>query len=300
MPLQSMKDSRGITVLLLVIIGVVMAAGVGCDQASSSAAQTAGVVVEAQPASEPASPVACCAIDDALDKTSNCDESKLPVSVDTPTPANTGSDALAATTPAEVFSPSPPANSSVENTHRASSWIQPGDREAFYLDFGMTDQDGHSLQLSDLVGQPIAMSFIFTRCPNPNMCPLITLQMTNLQQNLKSAGLGDQVKLVLLSYDPTYDTPTRLKQYASQRGLEFTNATVLRPDADDFRELLDELQIGVNYRPDGSIGHFIELLLIDRQGRFVRDYQGGIWDNTAVMEDLKELASEAVLMQDTK
>ena len=68
---------------------------------------------------------------------------------------------------------------------------------------------------------------------------------------------------------------------------------MLRPEPDEFRSLLHEFQIGVQYHPDGSIGHFIELLLIDHQGRFVRDYQGDIWDNAAVLADLARLVDEA-------
>lgn len=172
---------------------------------------------------------------------------------------------------------------------RAGPWIEPNDREAFDLDFKMTDQDGQSLVLSDLVGFPIAMSFIFTRCPNPNLCPVITLAMAQLQRDLEAAGLDQEVRLLLMTYDPVYDTPPRLRKYGEDRGLQFTHAMMLQPDPDQFRRLLEEFQIGVDYRADGSIGHFIELILIDDKGRFVRDYQGQIWDNAAVLADLKRL-----------
>ena len=43
---------------------------------------------------------------------------------------------------------------------------------------------------------------------------------------------------------------------------------------------------------DGTIGHFIEMILIDKQGRFVRDYQGKVWSNDAALEDLKKLLTE--------
>jgi len=175
---------------------------------------------------------------------------------------------------------------------RASPWTEPVDRQGFDLDFKMTDQDGKSMQLAQWMGHPLAVSFIFTRCPMPNMCPLITLTMARLQRDLESAGLDQDVRLLLVTYDPVYDTPERLKTYGQDRGLRFTNALMLRPDVDQFRSLLLEFQVGVDYRADGSIGHFIELLLIDRQGRFVRDYQGQVWDNTAVLEDLKRLIKE--------
>jgi len=116
--------------------------------------------------------------------------------------------------------------------------------------------------------------------------------MANLQRDLEEAGLSEKVKLALITYDPVYDTPGRLKAYGADRGLRFTNAVMLRPGVEQFRQLLHEFQIGVDYRADGSIGHFIELLLIDHAGRFVRDYQGQVWDNVAVLDDLKKLVAQ--------
>lgn len=175
---------------------------------------------------------------------------------------------------------------------RASVWMESTDRQPFDLDFKMTNQNAQTLVLSELAGKPLAMSFIFTRCPNPNLCPLITLTMAHLQRDLESAGLAQNVTLALLTYDPIYDTPKRLHQYGLDRGLQFTNAMMLQPDAETFRQLLGEFQIGVDYQSNGSIDHFIELLIIDHQGRFVRDYQGNVWDNASVLADLKQLVNE--------
>lgn len=190
----------------------------------------------------------------------------------------------------------PPVEELISTTNaRASEWIPSEDRDHFDLDFKMTDQDGQGLTLSDLVGKPLAISFIFTRCPNPKMCPLITLTLAHLQRDLELAGIAQDVTLALLTYDPIYDTPERLHKYGQERGLQFNNAIMLRPDADEFRQLLGEFQVGVDYQADGSIGHFIELLIVDHEGRFVRDYQGDVWDNVAVLDDLKRLVSEQQL-----
>jgi len=175
---------------------------------------------------------------------------------------------------------------------RKSEWIASTNREPFDLDFKMINQDNQPLVLSDLVGRPLVLSFIFTRCPNPNLCPMITFSMASLQRDLKAAGLAQHVNLALLTYDPVYDTPEKLKRYAQDRGLGFANAMMLQPAVDRFPELLREFQIGVDYRSDGSIGHFIELLIIDHKGQFVRDYQGNLWDNASVLADLKRLVAE--------
>ncbi len=218
--------------------------------------------------------------------------------------ADASAGVVAASQPSEsnVAQSQPATGGSHDDTDRAASgasggwragpWLEPADRDVFYLDFAVTDQDGRELNLQDLVGKPIALTFIFTRCPSPDMCPLMTATMAGLQERVEQAGLSDRVRLVMMTYDPTYDTPARLKAYGAGRGLQFTNALMLRPDPDRFRELIDELRIGVSYNADGSIGHFIELLLIDSDGRYVRDYQGAIWGNEAVLADLKRLDAE--------
>lgn len=175
---------------------------------------------------------------------------------------------------------------------RATQWYQPDDRDELYLDLAVTDQDGAEHLLSDYVGKPIALSFIFTRCANPRMCPTITVTMARLQRDIEKAGLTDKTRVMLVSYDPVYDTPQRLKKYGSDRGFRFDNGAILRPGLDQYRELLSELSISVVPLGDGTFNHAMELLLLDAKGRFVRDYRGDIWDNAPVLADLKKLVEE--------
>ena len=276
---------------------------------TSSAAPAAGnvVTVSGDDASGEGALPACCAADgEACDDPANCpmhhaaDEESEPPACCSVKPGATdeqpaaeqgatvadGHDGQSTPTAHEAADPS-------RAMSRAGEWLEPDAREPFYLDFRVTTQQGKATKLAELVGKPMAVSFIFTRCPNPNMCPLITLSMAHLQNRTKEAGLAEKVQLVLISYDPAYDTPARLKAYGAERGLSFDNAVMLRPHARDHGELMDEL--GVTATPGGTpgdISHYIELLLIDRQGRFVRDYLGGIWDAEAVLADLEKLAAE--------
>ena len=263
------------------MIGVAILLG-ACDEQGAEAHLPALSAVREAEADGPTAP--CCPVDDKAGAANG---------------VGVAGDGVGAAQPATTQPATQPTTQPGESNQsaRASEWVKPADRQAFDLDYKMTDQDGNSLSLEDLKGKPIAMSFIFTRCPNPQMCPLIVTAMARLQNDLEQAGLADQVWLTLLSYDPVFDTPARLKRYGADRGLRFTNAKMLRPDPNQFRELLHEFQIGVDYNADGSIGHFIELLVIDHKGRFVRDYQGDIWSNQRVLDDLKKLVAESGLTE---
>ncbi len=175
---------------------------------------------------------------------------------------------------------------------RASEWYERGNRDIFDLEYKITDQDGVERQLSHYAGKPIALSFVFTSCSNPRMCPLITITMANLQRELTKAELTDQTQVLLMTYDPVYDTPVRMKKFAGDRGMRFDNGAFLRPDLDHYADILSELSIAVVPLSDGSFNHAMELILIDHEGGFVRDYRGGIWKNEDILADLQKLVAE--------
>ena len=187
------------------------------------------------------------------------------------------------------------ADHAMHGAHQLDSdWYEPDERDAIDLNFTMTDQDGRELSLQDLAGKPMAVSFIYTRCPMPNMCPLITSTMARLQRKAAEAGIDKHIHLLLITYDPAYDFPARLKTYGTQRGLRYTNAKMLRPDPDTAYELFRELDIAIAPNPagDGTFGHFMEIALIDHQSRIASNTRGGIWDNVKVLSQLQTLVNE--------
>jgi cytochrome oxidase Cu insertion factor (SCO1/SenC/PrrC family) len=157
-----------------------------------------------------------------------------------------------------------------------------------------TDQGGRSGTFRDLRGQPLALSFIYTRCTNPNKCARVARAMGALEAEVQAAGLGERVRLLLLTYDPEHDTPNVLSNYAQAQGVKADSALRLaRMDSVGTRKLLDRLEAAVNFNDSGVNIHGIQLFLFDKQGRWVRTYKTLLWDNAAVLRDLQKLASEA-------
>ena len=78
-------------------------------------------------------------------------------------------------------------------------------------DFSLTNQNGTATTRADLSGHVWVADIIFTRCPGP--CLKMTRQMRDLQAALPSAS---QAKLVSLTTDPEFDTPSVLKTYAQR------------------------------------------------------------------------------------
>ena len=61
--------------------------------------------------------------------------------------------------------------------------------------------------LTSLKGHRVALTFMYTRCPQPDFCPLMDRNFAAIQNEImKTPGLGD-VRLVSVSFDPANDTP---------------------------------------------------------------------------------------------
>src|SRR5260370_42127917 len=76
-------------------------------------------------------------------------------------------------------------------------------------DFSLTDQDGRNVTLSAYRGQLVAVDFIYTRCPLPDVCPRLSANFARLQKRF--AG---KLALLSITLDPEYDTPAVLTDYA--------------------------------------------------------------------------------------
>jgi cytochrome oxidase Cu insertion factor (SCO1/SenC/PrrC family) len=176
-----------------------------------------------------------------------------------------------------------------------TDWKSPAERLPLDLNFQLTGYDKKPLALRDLVGQPLAISFIYTRCNNWQKCPRVADTMNELHTRLTTDGLADRVKIILVTFDPAYDSPGVLSDYAKKRNLRLDRDFLLvQPRSDQVGRLFESLHVPVSFNDDGVSIHGIQLVLIDRHGRLARRYSVMIWDNKAVARDLKILTDEPV------
>src|SRR5581483_7426553 len=91
---------------------------------------------------------------------------------------------------------------------------QPGDAMP---DFTLTNQDGKRITLGDYRGRALVVTFIYTRCPVPDYCPLMTNHFAAISQAIKAdAALYDKTHFLSVSVDPEYDTPKVLREYGAK------------------------------------------------------------------------------------
>ncbi len=145
--------------------------------------------------------------------------------------------------------------------------LEPGDSVP---DFTMTNQDGKTFKLSDLRGKVVVLTFIYTRCPMPEFCPLMDRKFSGLAQHLDAfPNRAKDIRLISLSFDPEHDTPDVLRKHAKIRGAVpplWTYAVASHPELAKIAAPL-----GLFFGPDrGEIAHNLCTAVIDTRGNLAR------------------------------
>ena len=154
--------------------------------------------------------------------------------------------------------------------------------------FGMLDQNGDFVQIRQYRGKPFVLNFIFTRCQAPTMCPASTTRMSELQMQAREAGLSG-LDFVTISFDPLFDSPGVLRQYAKGYGLDLHNFHLLtNADAQVIEDLLRQFGI-MTIEEDGTINHTMATLLVDASGRVAYRKEGSSWTVKQFIKAAKQL-----------
>ncbi len=91
---------------------------------------------------------------------------------------------------------------------------QPGD---IVPDFTFVNQSGKTVRLSQFRGKPLLLTFIYTRCPVPDFCLLMSNNFSEVLKELKATPAAfDKAQLLSISIDPEYDRPPVLREYGTR------------------------------------------------------------------------------------
>jgi len=163
-------------------------------------------------------------------------------------------------------------------------------------DFTLRNEDGRIIHLRQFRGKEVLITFIYTRCPLPNFCPLVTHNFAVIDKELaKTPALYARTHLLSVSFDPDHDTPERLKAYGeeyigsdSKQAFEHWDFAVAPKPA--LMEMAKYFDVGLTYEPDQTIRHTMSTTLIGTDGKVVRFYPGNDWTPQQVLADVKQAA----------
>jgi protein SCO1/2 len=139
-------------------------------------------------------------------------------------------------------------------------------------DFHLTDQNGEIVRLSNLRGSVVAVNFIYTRCPLPEVCPRLSANFASIQRRFNTR-MGQDLTLLSVTLDPQHDTPDELRKYARIWNARVEGWRFLTGSSEQVREVAE--RFGMSYWPEeGLITHTTMTALISRDGRLSASIEG--------------------------
>jgi len=157
-------------------------------------------------------------------------------------------------------------------------------------DLSLVDQRGRALRLGDFRGYALAITFIYTRCPLPTYCPLMSRNFKAAQTLLDRLGQGDRCRFLSISLDSRNDSPGVLKAYASGYEADPGRWVFASGDENEVRAL--GAGVGLEYTiADGLIYHNLRTVVLDPQGRIKRIFPGNQWTPQELAAEMRSAAS---------
>ena len=161
-------------------------------------------------------------------------------------------------------------------------------------DVSLVNQDGKRISLQQYRGRALLVTFIYTRCPLPDYCTLMSNNFAEIRRELdKSPERGAGAHLLSITLDPAYDTPKVLRSYGAAHTDNYQNEKF--EDWEFATGKPEEIQraanfFGMGYKQEGEeIVHSLRTALITPDGKLHKMYRGNEWKPAEVVRDLREM-----------
>lgn len=151
--------------------------------------------------------------------------------------------------------------------------------------FVMTDQNGNAFTSESLQGRYTIMTFIYTSCPVPDFCPLMSQNLDGISK-LLTENEHSQVQLVSVTFDPQNDTPDVLKAYSNEHE-QRANRFYIVGDSTQTSVLTSQFGIFTTFATDQII-HNLQTAIIGPDGRVLEMFSGNKWAVDDLLAALRE------------
>jgi protein SCO1 len=163
-------------------------------------------------------------------------------------------------------------------------------------DFALVNQNGRKVNFKQYRGRALLVTFIYTRCPLPDYCPLMSQNLAQISRDLgKNPALKDRTHMLSISIDPDYDKPEVLREYGSRyTGSNKSDAFKQWEFASGSPEQVKEVAVffGLNYWPEkDQVIHGLRTALITPDGKVFKVYRGNDWMPEEVLKDVEKMQS---------
>jgi protein SCO1/2 len=169
-------------------------------------------------------------------------------------------------------------------------------------DFGLINQDGKRIHLAQYRGKTLLLTFVYTRCPQPDQCTLMSNNFAAIDQALqKQPETYDKTHLLTVSFDPDYDTPKVLRSYGASHTGRYSDETFQHWEfASGTKDEVKGLAqfFGLRYyhdteSNDEQVIHSMRTAIVGPDGKVFKLYRGNEWKPEEVLSELRSLVSPA-------
>ena len=162
-------------------------------------------------------------------------------------------------------------------------------------DVPMINQDGKTIRFEQFKGKLLLLTFIYTRCPFPDYCPLLIRQFVTIQNELaKNPSDYQKTHLLSISLDPDYDKPPVLREYGlanldhNPKGFQHWDFVSSTPA--DLQKLASSFGL-VYSEQDSLISHTMNTVLVAGDGTIANMWPGNEWRPSEVVEVMRHALS---------
>ncbi len=161
-------------------------------------------------------------------------------------------------------------------------------------DFALTNQDGKKINLKEYRGKALAITFIYSRCPLPDYCILMSKHFSDLANQLNDSDLKDKIRLLSVSFDPAVDTPAKLKEYGrgylgKDSKTDFTVWNLATGSEKEVKTVADFF--GLRYEVDETdktqFAHSLRTIVVTPDGKVRRVFSGNEWTPNDLLKELQ-------------
>jgi protein SCO1/2 len=140
--------------------------------------------------------------------------------------------------------------------------------------FKFLNQDSIVVSNTDFDGSIYVADFFFTSCPT--ICPTMHRNLLKVYRKYLN---NPEVKLASHTIDVKYDTPSRMKAYATKLGIKGTQWEFLWGTRDEVYALAERnylVSVGQDAKAPGGFIHQGYLVLVDKEKRIRGAYDGTV------------------------
>ncbi len=158
----------------------------------------------------------------------------------------------------------------------------------------LVDQAGRRFRLAELRGKAVALTFVYTRCPLPDYCPLMMRHFARAEEVLVAdPGLRERTRLLTVSFDTKHDTPEVLRAFGKpfqKTTPPFSHWILASGEDPAIRSLGEALELDY-LEETQSFTHNLRTAVLSPAGTLVRLFRGNDWTPEDLVAELRSAAS---------